>query len=398
MSTNSATIIGGPALILYKGAAFYTQANITLASAKETFPIQTDRFGKVDERVSEENLTVSFTPAGEWENLAVLWPYASTLLGTLITPQSLLVSAINTTNEQLTVTAHGLTTEMDVLVHVATGGTLPTATPSLTQTTRYFVRVLDANTVTLHPTAANATANINAINFSVAGTGSFFLDRDWPLVIHTFAGIKLTLFNAAVTQMPGVILSTVKSLIGAVTFEAFLRNGTDWSNPAARWMIENVALSDTSFSQTNILTQPYTAAWGPTAPWDNFETKEGFNVAFNLGLQPVMTDSLGIVTRRISSLDVTAQARPEGIDESQLMAKLLLQNTGSIRGRSLSGDNLNISGTGVYIRLYGAALKSAPQNFSVSEERLGQLEWFATRTFAAGVPNDLFFVGTVAPP
>lgn len=394
---NSATILGGPALVTNRGGTFYSKGNVQLTSTKATFNIESDRFGKVDERVSDEELKVSFDPVGEWEHLGVLWPYANTLLGTNIAPQSVIVSAINTTNGNLTVTAHPFTSGDDILVHVSTGGTLPTATPALTNTTQYFVLSIDANTVTLHPTQADALANTNVINFSAVGTGTFYLDRDWPLVIHTFAGIKLTLFNAAVTAMPPISMSAVKTLIGTVEFEAFLRNGKEWSNSTARWQIENVALSDTTFDPANIKTQPYVAAWGAVAPWDSFETKEGFDIAFNLGLQPVMTDSLGIVTRRISSLDVTARARPEGIDESQLLSKLVLQNTGAIRGRSLSGDNLNISGTGVYVRLYGAALKSAPQNFSVSEERIGHLEWFATRTFAAGVPNPLFFVGTAAP-
>lgn len=397
MPVNAATILGGPALVTYRGATFYSKGAITLTSQKETFNIEADRFGKVDERVSDEQLQVSFEPAGEFENLAVLWPYAATLLGSLVTPDSKLVSSIDTATNILTVTAHGLATADDVLVHVATGGTLPTSTPQLTQTTRYFVRNLSANTVTLHPTAADATNNTNAIDITVTFTGLFYLDRDWPLVIHTFAGVKLTLFNAAVTQMPPLSLSAVKTLIGAVQFEAFLRNGTDWNNSAARWMIESVALSDTTFDPANILTQPYGAAWGITAPWDSFQTKEGWEVAFNLGLQAVMTDSLGVVTRRLSGLDVTARATPIGIDESQLLSKLLLQNTGAVRGRSLSGDNLNLTGAGVYVRLYGAALKSAPQNFSSGQERIGQLEWFSTRTFAAGVPNPLFFVGTAAP-
>jgi hypothetical protein len=398
MPVNTSTILGGPALVQFRGATFYSKGNITLASSKETFNIDTDRFGKVDERVSDESLIVEFEPAGEFENLSVLWPFAATLLGSLVSPQALLVSAINLGTEQLTIpTGNGLVTADDVLVHVETGGVLPAATPALTQTTRYFVRVIDATTVQLHPTAADATNNTNAINFTGSGTGAFYLDRDWPLVIHTYAGIKLTLYNAAVVQMPALRLSAVQTLIGAVRFEAFLRNGTDWNNAAARWVIAAAALSDTSFNPVNILTQPYTAAWGAVAPWDSFQTKEGWEVGFNLGLAPVMTDALGVVTRRLTGLDVTARATPAGIDESQLFTKLLLQDAGAVRGRSLSGDSLNLSATGVYVRLYGAALKTAAENFSSGLERMGQLEWFATRTFAAGVPNPLFFVGTAAP-
>lgn len=396
MPVNTATILGGPALVKYRGATFYSKGDIQLSLNKTTFPIQTDRFGKVDERVSEQEMKVTFDPAGEWESLGVLWPYASTLLGSLITPLSQ-AATIDTATDILTAAGHGFATGDDVLVHVATGGTLPTATPALSQTTRYYVRAIDVNTFTLHDTAAHAAANTNLIDFSAAGTGTFYVDRDLPLVIHTFAGVKLQLYSGAVVKMPTINLSSVKSPIGAVTFEAFLRNGSDWSDAASRWVITNEALVDTTFAPSGILTQPYTAAWGNTAPWNSFATKDGWTVDFNEAFEAVMTDGLGTVSRRLQNLDVTAKARPAGIDESQLLTKLLLQDAGAARGRSLSGDNLLISATGVAVQLYGAALKAAGQHFSSGQERMGELTWSSTRTFAAGAPNPLFYVGTAAP-
>jgi hypothetical protein len=398
MAVNNATILGGPALVQFKGATFYSKGNITLTNNKQTFNIDTDRFGKVDERVSDEELKVSFEPAGEFENLSVLWPYASTALGSLITPQSQAVSALNTTSDQLTVTGHGLSTGAAVLVHMSTGGTLPAASPSLSQTTTYYVRAVDANTLQLHDTEAHASANTDKVNFSDSGTGTLYIDADYACVIHTFSGVKLTLYNAAVTRMPSLNLSAVKTIIGAVELEAFVKNGVDITAAGSRWAISNTALSDTSFDPANILTQAYTAAWG-SSPWDSFQTKDGFVVDFNLGLEAVMTDALGTRTRRLSSLEVTARGTPAGIDENQLLTKLLLQDTGSGRGRSLSGSNLLISGAGsnAYVQLYGAALKQAGMNFSAGLERMAELTWFATRTFATGTPNPLFYVGATAP-
>lgn len=398
MSINAATILGGPALVTHRGATFYSKGNIALASQDETFQLEADRFGVVEERVSEQPLSVEFEPAGEWESLAVLWPYASTLLGSLISPQSLLVSAINTTTEQLTVTAHGLATADAVMVHVETGGTLPTSTPALSQSTRYYVRVVDANTVTLHPTASDATGNLNAINFSAAGTGNFYLDRDHPLVIHTFAGIKLTLFNAAVVQMPAIRGSAVNTLIGPVRFEAFLQNGGEWSDTDARWKIESAALSDTTFDPANIKTLPLTAAWGSVAPWDNFDTAAGWNVEFPLELAPVSSDRHGVRTRRLVRVGANATARPIGIDENQILTKRLLQGATNARGRSYGvSDHLNLTASGVYIRLYGAALTRSGINYSSRELRPGELQWVAQRTFTGGAPNAMFFVGTAAP-
>src|SRR5437867_2373638 len=90
-SIDTTTIIGGPALVFFKGATFYSQSDITMTNTKHTFPIMTDRFRKVKDRLQDEETTVTFTPAGEWEDLAVLWPYAETVLGSLITDSSDLV-------------------------------------------------------------------------------------------------------------------------------------------------------------------------------------------------------------------------------------------------------------------------------------------------------------------
>jgi len=319
------------------------------------------------------------------------------LLGSLATPNSLAVSAINTTSNQLTVTAHGLATADDVLVHMSTGGTMPAlASGTLSNSTRYYVKVVDANTLTLHVDAAAATAGTGALDFTDSGTGTLYVDRDYPLVIHTFSGVKLTLHNAAITKMPGINAQATDTLLGDVEFEAFLRNGANWSDANSRWTIAAVALSDTSFNPTQILTQGYSGAWG-AAPWDSWQTKAGFSVNFETAWEDVTSDALGVVTKRLKSLKVTAKAQPLGFTEQQILEKLLIQNTGAVRGRSLSGADLNIAGTGVYIRLYGAALKTGPQNFSSGNERVGELEWVSTRTFSSGTPNPLFYVGTAAP-
>jgi len=52
------------------------------------------------------------------------------------------------------------------------GGGLPIG---LTTTDYYYVRVLTANTVTLHPTATDATNNTNIVNITTTGTGTHYM-------------------------------------------------------------------------------------------------------------------------------------------------------------------------------------------------------------------------------
>jgi flagellar hook-basal body protein len=70
------------------------------------------------------------------------------------------------------VTGHGYTTGKQIQIN---GGTLPTATPPLSSGISYFVRRVDADTITLHTTAADAAAGSNPIKYSTQGIGPFEL-------------------------------------------------------------------------------------------------------------------------------------------------------------------------------------------------------------------------------
>ena len=79
-------------------------------------------------------------------------------------------------NDEITATAHGLTAPSTVdnvtrAVVSNSGGALP---GGLVASTSYFyyVRVVDANTLTLHKTAAGALANTDRVDITSAGTGT----------------------------------------------------------------------------------------------------------------------------------------------------------------------------------------------------------------------------------
>lgn len=85
-------------------------------------------------------------------------------------------TVLSVTDDTLTATAHGLnapSTVDDVTRAVVSnsGGALP---GGLTASTSYFyyVRVVDANTLTLHKTAAGALANTERVDITSAGTGT----------------------------------------------------------------------------------------------------------------------------------------------------------------------------------------------------------------------------------
>jgi hypothetical protein len=84
MPINRTTIIRGPARISFNSEEFYSKDDITVRTRFETFDIGSSMFGKVDERVREIISEVSFTPVGEIEALATLFPYQPSGLGSSV--------------------------------------------------------------------------------------------------------------------------------------------------------------------------------------------------------------------------------------------------------------------------------------------------------------------------
>lgn len=382
-------IIGGPAIITYRGATLRSKGDITLETQLETFPVNTSLLEQVDERVNEHPITIRFVPDGEWSNLGVLFPYVNTFFGDFVTPVRTLGSI---TANAASAPNHNLTSG-DAVVPRVYGGTI---TSGLTAGVTYYVYAVSPDALKFMVARADAVAGTNEIAIT-AGTGTTKIVVNNPLTIQTVAGRLITFYNAAVTAMPGIVGSSVQTLLDEVTFEAFLADQQNWSD--ANSLFKNEASpwpGDGSFDPDNILTGPITAVWGGTAPWNNISTKNGWRVGFEMTLEPIEVDTVGIVTRRFSGLVVTARAIPLGITESDLMDALYLQGSGAARGRSLgaTGINLDLTATGVFVRLYQAALRGGPQMFSSRTDRVGELTWVATRSFSSGIAFPLFYVGT----
>lgn len=96
--------------------------------------------------------------------------------GTLTTPSTdLTVSSINTTTDELTVTAHGIVdfNGDGPLIWHTEGGTVP---GGLTEGAAYYAIIVDANTLKLATTDINATTS-TSVNITSAGSGTHYLLR-----------------------------------------------------------------------------------------------------------------------------------------------------------------------------------------------------------------------------
>lgn len=247
------------------------------------------------------------------------------------------------------------------------------------------------------------------IGKSIFDAASYGGSGENTLVIHTVAGVKITVPAAAVTRMPDIELSAQRTLIGGVTFTGLNKDNTAWSAADSLIKIESTAFPSGAgvglgaIDLSKIRTVPYSAAWG-SDPWDAIKTISGWRIGFDMATRPIETDDDGMVDMVFENLGVTARAQPVGITEAELVTALAVQNSASvIRGASMQtlggGNNLVIQGAASgdpKVTLTKCAVKQSGLAFGPATPRIGELQWIATRSFTNGVPNALFTVESVA--
>ncbi len=74
-------IISGPAIISFDSYSYYTEGDIAVKLNREVTDIKTSMHGKIDERLKSQSVEISFTPAGEAENIAKYFPYGVSNIG-----------------------------------------------------------------------------------------------------------------------------------------------------------------------------------------------------------------------------------------------------------------------------------------------------------------------------
>jgi hypothetical protein len=388
---NPALIIAGPALIQNMGKTFYSKSNIEVTLDPTTFNIDTSRFGVVELREDSLVGSLKFTPVGKLDSLDVLWAYRAIIPGRLL-HLARTVENVDDTNDELDITGHTFVDGHEV--RVATYGALP---GGLDADDLYYAKAVTANAISLHPTRADALAGTNKVAISSVGTGTHRVIEQPSLVIHSFDGVKYTFHNAKVAQMPDINAGATVTAIGETTFNLYRKFATDPTAAAAVYTRAVEALADTSFDPADIPTEPFTLEWGNDAPWSLMSTKEGAVISFPMTLRECTDDAGGIISHWIDEVQAQCVAQPNNVDENALFLKKTLQNTGAGRGRRITGDDLHIYSDSLYLILYGAAITAAPANWDSKTDRLGGITWRANRSFAAGVPNPTFYLGTAAP-
>lgn len=215
-----------------------------------------------------------------------------------------------------------------------------------------------------------------------------FPDTDVPLTVHSVAGTKVTFVNAALTTMPPLTLSPVKTAFGEAVFTALLGLGKKPSDASSFFTAAAAAYTAGGPDPTGIVGVQYAATFGSLSILD---TLDGWTVTPEIQLEPVTTDLLGTVDYTVSGVTCTATCTPLGLTEAQLLGALPLAKN---RGASLAGaDDLVITGAGgLTVTLKNATMMRGPLQWGNTTLRAGEVQFTAHRSFTDGAPGPVFSV------
>lgn len=228
---------------------------------------------------------------------------------------------------------------------------------------------------------------------------SIYGATDKPLVI-TSANIIYTIKNAAITQMPSIRCTANNTAFGSVQFTGLLAKGGD-TEQITDYIDANApgASIGTGFDPSKLVTAPYSAGLsilGSPGDFHTFYSEQGFEIAFDLGLNPVAVDGIGTVDMSLQNLGATITCIPTS-DETIFEPDF----AGLAAGADLWSHQLTISTStvgGLDLSFPAVQILDFQRRFSPADNRTGQLTMAAKRTFSSGNPVALFTVAAVAAP
>ena len=221
---------------------------------------------------------------------------------------------------------------------------------------------------------------------------TLFGATDKALVITPRNGAPLTLANAMVTQLPGIVLSVDKPILRPMKFTGLCANNTDPS-VEANWFA--LAASAADVALTGLGAIPPNCLYSMAYKSVTERSEEGFAIDINLGLTPDVVDGDGIVNYRVKELEASLKFKPSPKTEAAY-ATLLGWSGKGIGADPTAGDAV-ITGTGSGNPIVTIANMVPAEGGTLYGEgnRLEQVELLSVRTTASNLLTALWTIGAV---
>jgi len=413
---NRLTVSRGPALVTFRGGSFLSAGDMVVELKHDSFAVPSDAYGKLDDVQLGVKASLKFKPVGEFEHLAVLWPYASTVPGTTIfgtdADYPLVIKPLDDTQDMVTFHAAGVSKMPDLnftaketlmgdveFQMIGQNDTLTTAANRL-----FTFAANDITTVPYDPAALLIQGYTNRWFSAATFTLTFGANTTTALAWDASAADIQTAFRALASCIALNVDPTVTGSLDSTDGLTITFGNADGNVGQTTCTLSNapsgsvLTASTTTAGSTGVTAEVQKIVL--TSPWLSFEAREGVKVAFAMQTTEDESDAIGHYDTIFSGLDVTAKALPQGIALATILDAARVQGSTSVRGRRFGTGShaLRVSADGVYFLLYGAQLDGAGMIRSSKTQAVPELTWKGTRSVAAGgTINPLFYIGTGAP-
>ncbi len=218
-----------------------------------------------------------------------------------------------------------------------------------------------------------------------------FGSADLPLVITGRNGDILTYHNAQLTKLADLYLGVDAEIVAAdVEFTAILADQKNPEDAGAYYTASSGSYTDATFAKTNYKQQRYSAAWGSIGGFTAFQAHKGWQINWDLGLEPIYNANLGTIDMAITGFRGMAKCVPVEPTIAQIeTAANAGANASNLLGRLLSGGqtaaaDLVITGSGVSVTLAKAGIVNHGYAFGAVPLRNGEIQWETTVALTAG--------------
>lgn len=220
-------------------------------------------------------------------------------------------------------------------------------------------------------------------------TGTNIFSTDNPFVYWARNGDKITYWNSQITKLFGLWLGVDGELFSsAVEITSIIRSGYLPSDADAYFTRDNVTFVSPTFSNAARLRKRWTATWGTKAGFATFIGKKGFNIDWNLDIQPDLTEGFGTTGMFIGQGVLVGNMKcipmlptPAQVDTAQnLSADLGSAFSDNVADLSLVADSNSIV-------LKSAGITSNTTSFGIQPLRQGEIVWETVHGFVNGQPQ-----------
>lgn len=175
------------------------------------------------------------------------------------------------------------------------------------------------------------------------------LFNDNSLVVYCSDLDVYTYRNAALTSIGSINLTSKGIATVDVTFTCL--HGSSYEVGDANGMFTATTAGSytlPTIDPADMLSEPYTASWGASSPWDSFELLEGATLNFTLDTFDVPDQRKGTQNMKLRDMSASVTFKPNasGITKAAIQAKMKTHGTSALIGGSTrSADDFVLTGS-----------------------------------------------------